>query len=533
MRQFCALFERLDQSTATRDKVLALVDYFTIAAPLDAAWAVHLLRGAKLKRLLNATQLRQLIGQASGLPDWLVDDTYAHVGDLAETAALLVDDPVTPGPVADAPLALWTEQLLPSLRALEPTAQQAQVRCWWTQLPRGARFLLNKLLTGAFRVGVSHGLVTQALAQHAGVDTASIAHRLSGDWQPTISAWQRLLAPADRSQPVDDRPYPFFLASPLESAPDDALGERALWQVEWKWDGIRAQLLKRRGVLSVWSRGEERLDGRFPEIEAAALALPDLVLDGEILGWRGDAPLPFADLQKRIAKRSPGPKLLKDCPARLLCYDLLELEGVDWRERPLAERRAALSALAAAHPLSLSLSPTLDPDTAPDWAALAALRDRSRARGVEGLMLKRLDSPYQVGRRRGDWWKWKIGPLTADGVLVYAQAGHGRRATLYTDYTFALWDDAGRLVPFAKAYSGLDDAEILTLDKWIRAHTLDRHGPVRVVEPVLVFELAFEGIQRSTRHKSGIATRFPRILRWRHDKTAAEADTVASVRALA
>lgn len=529
MQRFSALFEQLDQSTATRDKVQALVDYFATAPALDAAWTVHLLRGAKLKRQLNTTQLRLLIAQASSLPDWLVDETYAHVGDLAETAALLVDEPAVPGPVALAPLALWTEQLLPGLRALDPPAQHAQVRCWWTQLSRGPRFLLNKLLTGAFRVGVSHGLVAQALAQHAGVDTATIAHRLSGEWLPSDSAWARLLAPADGSVPADDRPYPFFLASALEGAVT-ALGERSEWQAEWKWDGIRAQLIRRGTMVGLWSRGEERLDGRFPEIEQSAQGLPDVVLDGEILGWRDTAPLSFAELQKRIAKRTPGPRLLRDCPVQFLAYDLLELDGTDWRPRPLVERRAKLEALAQAHPLHLMLSPTLD---AVDWDGLTGVRAEARARGVEGLMLKRLDSPYQVGRRRGDWWKWKLAPLTADAVLVYAQAGHGRWATLYTDYTFAIWDGNGRLVPFAKAYSGLDDREILALDKWIRAHTLDRHGPVRVVEPVQVFELAFEGIQDSPRHKSGIATRFPRILRWRHDKPATEADTVAQVRALA
>src|SRR5690606_928106 len=333
--------------------------------------------------------------------------------------------------------------------------------------------------------------------------------------------------PSDRRQP-----YPFFLASPLETAPE-VLGPPGDWLLEWKWDGIRLQLIRRGGEVALWSRGEERLDGRFPEIEAAAAGLPrDCVMDGELLGWREgeEQPLPFTALQTRIQRRKPGPKTLAATPARVRAYDLLELEGEDLRDRPQYERRQALDELLQAHgDPRLQLSPAVQ---VADWDAASRLREEARERGVEGLMLKRLGAPYQSGRRRGDWWKWKVDPLTIDAVLIYAQSGHGRRSTLFTDYTFALWE-GDVLLPVAKAYSGLDDKEILALDRWIRAHTVDRFGPVRAVEPVQVFELAFEAVNLSARHKSGVAVRFPRILRWRHDKPAAEADRLDTLRSLA
>jgi DNA ligase-1 len=341
-----------------------------------------------------------------------------------------------------------------------------------------------------------------------------------------------LIDPADVAASVD-QPYPFFLASPLEQ-PVEQLGERSHWLAEWKWDGIRAQLLKRNGLAMLWSRGEERLDGRFPEIEQAAAGLPDgIAIDGEILAWQGDAPLRFGALQKRIGRLKPGAKMIADNPVVLVAYDLLEHEGQDVRTLPLVQRRARLAASIATLEgdagSRIRLSPTIDDA---EWPLLARRRDEARERGVEGLMLKRIDSPYQVGRRRGDWWKWKIDPYTLDAVLIYAQAGHGRRSNLYTDYTFAVWD-GDALVPVAKAYSGLSDVEIGKLDRWIRSHTLERFGPVRSVEPHHVFELAFEAINASSRHKAGVAVRFPRILRWRHDKTIRDADNLDQLKTLA
>lgn len=533
MKAFAALYQRLDRSTATLDKRAALVGYFRTARPHDAAWALYLLSGGKVggarRRIASSTELRAWISEASGLPPWLVNDSYDQVGDLAETLTLLLDDPIQPP--TDRPLAEWIEQHLLSVANQPEDVRRTAVLTGWRQLPAGERFVFNKLLTGALRVGVSQRLVQQALAELSGLDIARIAQRMLGEWVPSPGLLSTLLSaeelPQDRQQP-----YPFFLASPLEAAPD-SLGTVQDWLLEWKWDGIRLQLLKRQGEVALWSRGEERLDGRFPEIEQAAAALPDgTVIDGELLGWRDadDHPLPFTALQTRIQRRKPGPKTLRDTPVRVLAYDLLELNGEDLRTQPLRQRRQQLAAvLEAVQDPRITLSPAVVADS---WEHAAAQRAEARERGVEGLMLKRASSPYQSGRRRGDWWKWKIEPLTIDAVLIYAQAGHGRRSTLYTDYTFAVWD-GDRLVPVAKAYSGLDDKEILALDRWIRAHTLERFGPVRSVPGEQVFELGFEAVNRSSRHKSGIAVRFPRILRWRHDKPAREADTLAQLQALA
>ncbi len=529
MRAFAALYTALDESNATRDKVDAMVDYFRDASPANAAWAVHVLTGGKLKRLVRSSDLREWVSLSSGYPGWLVDETYAHVGDLAETITLLTQRAQSFGEIAEVPLHTWIEELLQPMTRLTPAEQGERVRDWWAHLPRDQVFVLNKLLTGSLRVGVTQRLVVPAISRLTEIPGERIAHRLTGTFVPTAEAYSALVAPGD--DVIDeDQPYPFFLASPLEQEVE-ALGDSGGWLAEWKWDGIRAQLLRRGGVARLWSRGEERLDGRFPEIEAAATLLPrSCVLDGEILGWENAAPLPFARLQKRIGRLKPGARSLADCPVVFMAYDLIELDGADLRTHPLSERRQLLEELL--RPMAanaFAISPALAP--AP-WESWQQQRLEARERGVEGLILKRLDSPYQVGRRRGDWWKWKIDPFTIDAVLIYAQSGSGRRSNLFTDYTFALWDQ-GKLVPIAKAYSGLDDAEISKLDRWVRAHTLERFGPVRSVEAVHVFELAFEAVNRSTRHKSGIAVRFPRILRWRTDKTVEQADQLATLAALA
>ncbi len=533
MKRFAALYQELDRSTATLDKRAALVAYFRDAPPRDAVWALYLLAGGKItsarRKIAGVAELRAWVAEASGIAPWLVDASYDQVGDLAETLALLVTDPEQPAPergVAD-----WIEEVLLPVANRDVAERREVIVTAWLGLPFNERLVFNKLLTGALRVGVSQRMVQQALAEMSGVPIARIAQRMLGAWLPSPAFLRDLLSmealPSDRQQP-----YPFFLASPLEVDPA-SLGAISDWLVEWKWDGIRTQLIRRHGEVALWSRGEERLDGRFPEIEAAAAALDvDCVLDGELLAWRDDAPgpMPFAALQTRIQRLKPGPKWLAEAPVRMLAYDLLELNGADLREQPQAERRGKLEALLQRHPdPRLVLSPIVTPGS---WEAAAALREQSRERGVEGFMLKRSSAAYQSGRRRGDWWKWKIDPLTIDAVLLYAQSGHGRRSTLYTDYTFGLWQ-GDVLVPVAKAYSGLNDSEILALDRWLRAHTLERFGPVRSVEPVQVFELAFEGVNLSKRHKSGVALRFPRILRWRQDKPAAEADQLDTLKALA
>ena len=528
MKRFADLYRELDQSTATGDKRAALVRYFREAPPADAAWAMWLLAGGQLARIANTRELREWIVHESGQPEWLVEDSYDHVGDLAETLTLLLGDPTTAE--VERSLVEWIEVVLLPVANQNPELRRAAVVGGWHALAFDQRLLFNKLLTGALRVGVSQRLVQQALAEMSGIDIARIAQRMLGTWKPTPDFLRKLLTmeelPEDRQQP-----YPFFLASPLEHEAA-TLGEIEDWLLEWKWDGIRLQLIWRNGEVALWSRGEERLDGRFPEIERAAMTLSrDCVIDGELLAWReGDAPMPFTALQTRIQRRKPGAKTLADAPARVLAYDLLELEGEDLRLRPLSERRALLESLLAVHgDPRLVVSPRVQADS---WPTAALLREEARERGVEGLMLKRADSTYQSGRRRGDWWKWKIDPLTIDAVLLYAQSGHGRRSTLYTDYTFGVWD-GDALVPVAKAYSGLDDKEILALDSWIRANTLERFGPVRSVKAHHVFELGFEAVNRSKRHKSGIAVRFPRILRWRQDKPMAEADRLETLQALA
>jgi DNA ligase-1 len=559
MRRFAALYQQLDASTATGDKVAALVRYFGEAPAEDAAWAVYFLAGGKPRQVLPTALLRQAACEAAGIADWLFEECYQAVGDLAETIALVLP---AGAQANDAGLAHWIEQRLLPLRGLAPAEQAARIAAAWAELSGAGRFLLVKLIGGGFRVGVSKLLVQRALAEHAGLDAKLVAQRLVG-WTearatPSAPRFAALLAPPAHSAARGGQPYPFFLAHALQAEPQ-SLGDPAEWLVEWKYDGIRAQVVKREGQVWVWSRGEELVSERFPEITALAAPWPDgTVVDGELLVWpEGQAaPSPFNLLQQRIARKTLGKKVLAEAPVSLLAYDLLEEGGVDLRELPQTLRRERLQVFAEAN--ALRLSPRV---RAADWAAYAALRAESRQRGVEGFMLKHLQAHYGVGRTKADgtWWKWKIEPLAVDAVLVYAQAGHGRRASVYTDYTFAVWSrppqdaaeaqavldaiarrepapdrDSGalQLLPFAKAYSGLSDDEFQFVDRVIRASTLEKFGPVRSVKPSLVFEIGFEGIQKSPRHKSGIAVRFPRMLRIRHDKPLHEADSLATLQAL-
>lgn len=527
MQRFATLFEALDGTTKTSAKTSALADYFRTAPEADRVWTVALLTGRRPKRAVSSTELRLWAAEAAGIPDWLFEESYAMVGDLAETIALLLPPP-------DASLALSLDDALRGLIAL--TGQPAEVRKSavlkiWTQLPATERFLFNKLLTGGFRMGVAQGLLTRALAQSTGIEEAVLAHRMMGNWDPARISFGALIAgDAGGEGAGDARPYPFALASQLDEAPQ-GLGPPEDWLAEWKWDGIRGQLVSRPGAFALWSRGEELITPRFPEFAPLADFLPPgTVIDGEVLAWGEGAPLPFAALQKRIGRKTVPKALLASAPARLLAYDLLEEGGQDLRPLPLAERRARLEALVAALPpgLPLALSPCLPFF---DWLDLAATRSTARDRCAEGVMVKRASSPYHVGRKRGDWWKWKLDPYSIDAVMLYAQAGHGRRANLYTDFTFGI-RDGNSLVPFTKAYSGLTDQEFEQITTWVNRNTLERFGPVRRVPAELVFEIAFEGIQASPRHKSGIALRFPRMLRWRRDKAVADIDTIETLRAL-
>lgn len=527
MRAFAALYEELDTTQSTNLKVAAMARYFRQAPPADAAWAVYMLSGRRLKRFIGPALLKRWLIEEASLPEWLIDESYSSVGDLAETIALLTAGSAQADSTDATSLADWLEERLLPLREEDAEVQRRAIVGWWRELPYRQCFLLNKLLTGELRVGVSQLLVTRALADVTGIERTELAGRLMGEWQPGAVFWQTLHAEdSPRTDPAV--PYPFYLASPLEGDPAQ-LGERAAWQVEWKWDGIRGQLIRRAGECHLWSRGGERFTERFPEIVDAAASLPDgVVLDGEVVAWRDGRIQPFALLQQRIGRKKLTAAILASVPVRFLAYDVLELEGRDVRATPLGERRAQLETLLAGASPVLEVSPLVTDAT---WETLAAARADSRQRNVEGLMLKALDSSYGTGRQRGAWWKWKIEPHSFDAVMIYAQPGQGRRSNLYTDYTFGVWRDT-ELVPVAKAYSGLSNPEIEQLDRWIRAHTVEKFGPVRSVEPTQVFELAYEGIAASSRHKSGIALRFPRILRWRTDKPATDADTLANLQAM-
>ncbi len=545
MKAFADLYTRLDATTSSNSKLVFLQDYFRVATPADAAWAVYFLAGGRPRRVVPTKLLRELAIQSTGLPPWLFEESYEAVGDLAETITLLL--PLSQNTSSDG-LAVWVEERLLPLRQAAPDKVVAQLLPLLQQLDRASQLVFIKLITGSFRVGVSRLLVTRALAALSGVDAKRIAQRMVGytdiSARPTAALYERLIAAVgDDLQDARDpgQPYPFFLAHALQAdvaAFDDQLGAFSEWQVEWKWDGIRAQLVKREGQIWIWSRGEELITERFPELAALAAHIPDgTVLDGEIVVWKDARVQPFALLQQRIGRKTLGAKLLAQVPVAMLAYDLLEWQGVDMRQQIQAARREQLDKLIAtvSHP-QLQVSTVLQGDS---WAEFARQRAQARSLGVEGLMLKNVLAQYGVGRTKdvGVWWKWKIDPYTVDAVLIYAQAGHGRRASLYTDFTFAVWDAADgvtdrKLVPFAKAYSGLTDAEMRQVDAIVRKTTIEKYGPVRSVTPTLVFELGFEGISLSTRHKSGIAVRFPRMLRWRQDKPLHEADTLESLRAL-
>jgi DNA ligase-1 len=549
MQDFTDLYWRLDGTTKTQEKVTALADFFAAATAADAAAAVGVLCGARQLRVVSTRQLRQWVAEETGLPDWLVEDSYAHVGDLAETLALLLPEADPAAAALPSPgLAETLATTIHGLRGASDDRKREVVTATWRRLAPRERIVWHKLVTGGLRVGVSRTLVARALAGLAGLEPAVMTHRLMGLAGGGLDAegFGKLLDPETAAD--DRRPYPFFLASPLEETEPatvaTALGDLADWQAEWKWDGMRAQIVRRGDDATIWSRGEELVNEAFPELVAAAEALPaGTVLDGELLAVSAAEAGPltllgFAALSKRAGRRRVPKKILAEIPSVFVAYDLLEQAGEDLRSRPLAERRQRLETLvpdcfaavldrgAAAAAPRLFTSPLVDGDS---WAALAARRQESRARGVEGLMLKRRSSPYRTGRVRGDWWKWKIEPLEIDAVLLYAQAGHGRRAGLHSDYTLGVWDGE-RLVTIAKAYSGLDDAEIVEIDRIVRATTLERHGPVRICEPTLVMQLAFEGVSASKRHKAGLAVRFPRIVRWRRDKTPADAGTLDDLR---
>lgn len=541
MRDFARLYNELDATTATLGKLEALKRYFSHAEPANAAWAVYFLAGGKPRQTISTKFLRQFSTEMSSIPEWLFDECYQAVGDLAETIAHILPPPSYESSIA---LATWMEERIIPLRNETPEKTREALFSYWNELETQERFVLIKLISGAFRVGVSKLLVVRALSELVGLDVKIIAQRMMG-WtdsglQPSAERYNLLTAARSEFEHVNKggQPYPFFLAHPLQINPEadpQLLGDIRLWQVEWKYDGIRAQLVQRGGQSWLWSRGEDLITDRFPEI--SGIVLPDgTVMDGEILIWKNGRPAVFADLQKRIGRKTLSSRILNELPAAFVAFDLLEYEAHDIRHIVQSERRKRLEdVVSSLDTPGLILSPVIE---ASDWHMLSVMRADSRSRAVEGMMLKSVSARYGMGRTKGSgiWWKWKIDPYTVDAVLIYAQRGHGRRASLYTDYTFAVWDSGSqgerKLVPFAKAYSGLTDREIAQVDAVIRKTTVEKFGPVRSVIPTMVFEIGFEGIATSTRHKAGIAVRFPRMLRIRDDKKVDEADTLDTLKAM-
>lgn len=518
MKHFASLVKVLGSSTKTNDKLLALSQYFETAGDKDKVWVIAIFSGRRPRRSVNSKLLSTWCMEISGLPDWLFGESYATVGDLAETIALLLPQQ-TSSVQGEESLHYYIEQLMLLEKASEEEKKKF-ITGSWQNMDRDERFVFNKLITGSFRIGVSQKTMVNALAKSVHLEANTIAHRISGRWDPVTTGFHELLS----AETIDhSRPYPFYLAYAIESAMEE-MGEPSEWQAEWKWDGIRGQVIFRQGALFVWSRGEELMTDKFPEFHVLQNRLPaGTVLDGEIMPFSNNKALPFAILQTRIGRKNISKKNLQEAPVVFIAYDLLEKDGVDIRTSPLEQRRQLLEQIVAstAHPV-LQLSPAINFS---EWHQLSAARDGARDINSEGIMLKRKNSAYGVGRKRGDWWKWKIDPLLIDAVMIYAQKGSGRRSNLYTDYTFAV-RDGDKLVSFTKAYSGLTDAEFAQIDYFVKRNSLEKFGPVRTVKPELVFEIAFEGIAASNRHKSGVALRFPRMNRWRRDKKPAEINTL-------
>ncbi|UAB82100.1 ATP-dependent DNA ligase [Marixanthomonas sp. SCSIO 43207] len=527
MKKFAQLIKTIDSTNKTNVKVAALTAYFQTAPDKDKLWTIAILSHRRPKRPVNTTLLREWATELSNIPLWLFEESYHIVGDLAETIALIL-----PKNEASSSKSLATYiSEIQTLRTLPEAEKKDYLHTNWMRLNYYERFVFNKIITGSFRIGVSQKLMTRALSKATNIEQDILAYKLMGNWTPDTTTFQKLIL-EENEEDYLSKPYPFYLAYAVEDNFQEELEDISEWSFEHKWDGIRAQVIIRNNEVFVWSRGEELVTDKYPEFQRFLKEIPNgTVLDGEILPFGNNTIGNFKDLQTRIGRKNITKALLKKTPVILTAYDLLEWKGKDIRKKPFVERRKLLDALinnCNCDKIGLYLSETMQFSS---WEAAARERNLSREKRSEGLMLKKKNSPYLVGRKKGDWWKWKIDPFTIDGVLTYAMRGHGRRANLYTDYTFGLWD-GDELVTFAKAYSGLTDAEFKKVDAWIKRNTLERFGPVRSVTPHHVFEIAFEGIAESKRHKSGVATRFPRIVRWRKDKPIEEANTLDDLKAL-
>lgn len=524
MKHFAELILSLESSNKTTAKVDAMVHYLNTADEKDKLWFLALFTGKRPKRPINSNFLKMWALEIIQLPEWLFLESYSSVGDLGETLSLILPAPEN---IIDKSLSQWITELI-DLKDKTEAEKKAYVLESWNGLDYTERFIFNKLIGGSFRVGVSKKLLINALSKYSGIETSQLMHSIMGKWDIDEVDFEDLIQ-GTNINPDNSKPYPFCLAYPLEKTPED-LGEHEEWQVEYKWDGIRGQFIKRNDEVFIWSRGEELVNAQFPElVEAFQKVEGNFVLDGEILAVREDEVLNFNELQKRLNRKTISAKMMKEIPINTFVYDILELEEEDLREKPLVERRLLLEEIIENSEVeNIKISEII---IAKSWEELAEVREKSRENNSEGLMLKQKNSHYHSGRKKGDWWKWKVDALTIDAVLIYAQKGSGRRSGFYTDYTFAVKKE-DQLVTIAKAYSGLTDKEIMEVSRFVTKNSLEKFGPVRTVKAELVFEIAFEGIGFSNRHKSGVALRFPRIVRWRRDKTVKDIDDIEEVKKL-
>ncbi len=524
MKDFSNLISAIEITNKTNAKINALVDYFKTAPDKDKLWLIALFTGKRPSRPVKSTLMKVWCMEITQLPEWLFLESYSTVGDLGETLALLLPNPKNE---IEKPLHIWIDELI-NLKKQSDDEKKTYVLDAWNGLNAQERLIFNKLIGGSFRIGVSKKTLVNALAKLSGIDANQLMHSIIGNWTPNTITFEELLN-GEHINYDNSKPYPFCLAYALEKDLND-LGDENEWQVEYKWDGIRGQIIKRKDEVFIWSRGEELVTQQFPElVETISQFKGDFVIDGEILAIKDSAVLLFNDLQKRLNRKNVTKKLLEEVPVGLYIYDILELNDVDLRKHSMTERREKLELLFQQNKSTiLKLSEIIEFE---NWDELDTLRNNARSFNSEGLMLKKKSSIYHVGRKKGDWWKWKVDPLTIDAVMIYAQKGSGRRSSKYTDYTFAVKNEE-KLVTVAKAYSGLTNDEITAISRWVNKNAIEKFGPVRTVKPELVFEIAFEGIAYSKRHKSGVALRFPRIKRWRKDKTVKDIDTIESVKSL-
>lgn len=524
MKHFAELINALESTNKTNAKIDAIIDYLERAPDEDKVWFIALFTGKRPKRNVNTNYMKEWALEITKLPFWLFQESYSSVGDLGETLSLILPPPTEK---IDRSLSQWMNDII-DLKNKTDVEKKEFVLNSWNGLDYTERLIFNKLLGGSFRIGVSDKTLINALTKFSDQESSALTHSLMGKWQPDEISFKELIS-AEKINPDNSKPYPFCLAYPLEKELNE-LGTPEEWQIEYKWDGIRGQIIRRNDEVFIWSRGEELITEQFPEIKETVQNMKgNFVLDGEILAVKDNKVLNFNELQKRLNRKTLTKKMLSEIPIEVFTYDLLELENNDLREKPIASRRAMLEELLSnENPENIKISQVIEFE---NWENLNQIRENSREINSEGLMLKQKNSPYHAGRKKGDWWKWKINPLTIDAVLIYAQKGSGRRSAYYTDYTFAVKKD-DKLVTIAKAYSGLTDKEIMEVSKFVNKNAIEKFGPVRTVKAELVFEIAFEGIGFSNRHKSGVALRFPRIVRWRKDKTVDEIDDIEEIKKL-